>query len=255
MGQTNKKDRFADTTMSLSDHLDELRMRLMLAIGGLVAALVLCLFFGKVIISFIEKPYISAMGTDARLQSLAPADGFVTYMAICLVAGVILSSPWIFYQLWMFVGAGLYPDERRYIRLAVPFSAALFIAGSLFFIFMIAPVTLRFLVMFNKEILDINSNFTFKDYVSFISTMMLVFGLAFQSPIAIFFLNKTGLVSIGALRKSRRFVVFGIVVVAAAVIPGSDVFSLFALAIPMYLLFEIGILLCYFANRRKASQT
>lgn len=240
--------------MSVGDHLEELRSRLILAISGLVIALIVCLAFGKWIIRFIETPYIEVMGEQARLQSIAPADGFTTYMEASLMAAVVVSSPWIFYQLWLFVAAGLYPQEKRYIRLAVPFSAALFIGGALFFIFAIGPVTLRFLVMFNKEVLGVVSNFTFKNYVSFVATMMLAFGLAFQAPIAIFFLNKTGLVSIEALRKSRRYVVLGIVVVAAAVIPGSDPFSLFALSIPMYLLFELGILLSYFANRRKRLQ-
>ena len=81
--------------------------------------------------------------------------------------------------------------------------------------------------------------------------MMLVFGLTFQTPIAVFFLNKIGLLSLDALYKSRRFVIIGVIVVAAAATPGSDMFSLFALAIPMYLLFELGILLCYFFNRKQ----
>jgi len=85
--------------------------------------------------------------------------------------------------------------------------------------------------------------------------MMLVFGLAFQTPIAIFFLNKTGLISIAALRSSRRYVILGIVIVAAAVIPGSDVISLFALSIPMYLLFELGIFLSYLSNRKSHHNT
>ncbi len=254
MSKTKKSQDPLHTTMSLEDHLEELRTRLIRAIAGVVTALIACLIFGKWIMRFIEKPYIEVMGQQ-RLQSIAPAEGFVTYMGASLIAAVIISSPWIFYQLWLFVAAGLYPNEKRYIHLAVPFSAVLFITGALFFIFMIGPVTLRFLVVFNEQILGVASNFTFKNYVSFVATMMLAFGLAFQSPIAIFFLNKTGLVSIEALRKSRRYVIFGIVVVAAAIIPGSDPFSLFALSIPMYLLFELGILLSYFANRRERLQS
>jgi sec-independent protein translocase protein TatC len=108
--------------------------------------------------------------------------------------------------------------------------------------------------MFNKSVLGVTSNFTFKNYVSFVATMMLVFGLAFQTPIAIFFLNKTGLVSIEALCKSRKYVVLGVVFVAAAATPGSDLLSLFALAVPIYLLFELGILLCRFSKQRKNAQ-
>ena len=237
--------------MSLGDHLEELRARLILAILGFAVVLIVCLAFGKWIISFIELPYIKVMGQEARLQSIAPTDGFISYMDISMIAAVVIASPWIFYQLWLFIAAGLYPHEKRYVYMAAPFSAALFIAGALFFIFVIAPFTLQFLVMFNKSVLGVTSNFTFKNYVSFVATMMLVFGVAFQTPIAIFFLNKTGLVSVEALCKSRRYVVLGVVVVAAAATPGSDLVSLFALSIPMYLLFELGILLSYLANRGK----
>jgi sec-independent protein translocase protein TatC len=100
-------------------------------------------------------------------------------------------------------------------------------------------------------VLNSSPNWTFPQYLSFVATMMLVFGLAFQTPIAIFFLNKTGLVSIEAFRKSRKYVVLAVVVIAAAATPGSDLFSLFALSIPMYLLFELGILLSYLSSRRQ----
>jgi len=239
--------------MSLGDHLEELRIRLILAIVGLVTAAVFCLFFGSKIITFIERPYISAMGTDARLQTLAPADGFVSYIKIALISGLILSSPWVFYQLWMFVAAGLYPKERRYVYLAAPFSASLFVAGALFFIFVVSPITLGFLVSFNKRFLDVNSNFTFQNYITFVTTLMLIFGLAFQTPIAIFFLNRTGLVSLDALGRSRKFVLLAIFIIAAMATP-PDVISQVTLAIPLYMLFELGILLSYLANRKSAIQ-
>jgi sec-independent protein translocase protein TatC len=194
------------------------------------------------------------MGKAARLQSLAPADGFTSYMEISVMAGVIIASPWIFYQLWMFISSGLYPHEKRYVYIVTPFSAGLFITGALFFVFVIAPVTLKFLVMFNKEVLGVDSNFTFQNYVSFITIMMLIFGVAFQTPIAIFFLVRTGLVSIQTMAKSRRFVILGIVILAAIATPGSDMFSLFSLAIPLYLLFEAGIFLSWLAERRAKSR-
>jgi sec-independent protein translocase protein TatC len=253
MGDDKKKKKEQnplDTTMSLGDHLDELRARLILAIVGLVIALIICLCFSKYIIAFIEKPYIKVVGPEARLQSLAPADGFISYMQIAVIAGLLLSSPWIFYQLWLFVGAGLYKHEKRYVYLAFPFSAILFITGALFFIIVIAPLTLRYLIWFNEKFLGITSNFAFPRYVSFMGTMMLVFGVAFQTPIAIFFLHKTGLVSINNLQRVRKYVLLGIVVVATAAIPGSDPLSLIALAGPMYLLYELGILLCYFTGRK-----
>jgi sec-independent protein translocase protein TatC len=255
MGKTNNNQDPVEYTMSLGDHLEELRARLILAILGFVIALVACLAFGKWIISFIEMPYIKAMGEEPRLQTIAPTEGFGSYMEISMIAAVVIASPWIFYQLWLFISAGLYPHEKRYVYLAVPFSTILFVTGALFFIFVIAPLTMRFLVMFDRNILRSNPNWTFPKYLSFVATMMLVFGLAFQTPIAIFFLNKTGLVSIETLCRVRKYVVLGVVFVAAAATPGSDLLSLFALAIPMYLLYELGILLSRFSRRKKGVQS
>jgi sec-independent protein translocase protein TatC len=254
MGDNRKKNDLLSNTMSLGDHLEELRARLILAFAGLFLTVIVCLFFGKLIISFIEKPYIKVLGEEARLQSLAPAEGFISYMNISLIAGIIIASPWIFYQIWMFVASGLYARERRYVYIAVPFSVSLFITGALFFIFFIAPITLKFLIMFNREILGVASNFTFKNYVSFITMMMLVFGLAFQTPIVVFVLARTGLVPLKSFHKFRKFVILGIVIIAAAVLPGSDVFSLFALSIPMYLLYELGILISYLSIKKKETK-
>jgi sec-independent protein translocase protein TatC len=242
-----------DSTMSLGDHLEELRMRLIFALVGLIACSIICLIFCSKIINIIEGPYLEAMGQEARLQTLAPADGIVSYIKIALISGLILSSPWVFYQIWMFVAAGLYPHERRYVYLATPFSAILFVIGAIFFIVYVAPLTLKFLVKFNQRILGVSSNFTFANYISFVTMLMLIFGVAFQTPIAIFFLNRTGLVSIRALQKSRKFVLLGVFVVAAMATP-PDVISQVTLAVPLYALFELGILLSWFAEHRRKSQ-
>jgi sec-independent protein translocase protein TatC len=251
MGDTNNKHDPLNSTMSLGDHLEELRARLILALIGLAGGAVICLFFGPAIIAFIQKPYSELM-PDRPLTALAPADAFVGYMKVALISGLIVSSPWVFYQLWMFISAGLYPREKRYVHLAVPFSAALFVAGALFFIYVVAPISLAFFLKFG-EIIDVSPNWTFQKYVSFITVLMLVFGLGFQTPIAIFFLSKTSLVSISALRRSRKYVLLGVFVVAAIATP-PDVISQITLAVPLYLLFELGILLSYIAHRKKKSR-
>jgi len=257
MGKTKKKKKKIqdplDSTMSLGDHLEELRMRLIRALLGLGFGAVICLVLCSKIIAFVERPYIDVMGAEARLQILAPAEGFISYIKIALISGLILSSPWVFYQIWMFVAAGLYPHERRYVHLATPFSATLFVTGALFFVFVVAPLTLGFLVKFNKSVLGVDSNFTFANYISFITMLMLIFGIAFQTPIAIFFLNRTGLVSIEGLRRSRKYVLLSIFVVAAMATP-PDPISQVTLAVPLYALFELGILLSWFSSRRRKSQ-
>jgi sec-independent protein translocase protein TatC len=249
MGDTKKKEDLFNSTMSLGDHLEELRIRILLALAGLAVGVVVSLFFGKWIIAFIQRPYVEALGKEAHLQTLGPTQGFVSYVKIATISGLILTSPWVFYHLWMFVAAGLYPHERRYVRISVPFSAALFVAGAMFFIFAIAEFGLRFLTGVDKWI-GLESNWTFPKYVSFITSLMLVFGIAFQTPLAIILLTKTGLVSIEALKRSRKYVVLVIVIVAAMATP-PDVYSQIALAVPLYLLYELGILLSYLASRRK----
>jgi sec-independent protein translocase protein TatC len=329
MGDGKKKqkneDLLLDSTMSLGDHLEELRMRMIRALVGLGIGLVIGLILGRSIISFMEGPYNDATATllftskldfqsdldngvipeglqqefkdhgaalspDVHvkqkgylfsrnrwliggdpakdrycvkkekgklnvyklisLQIIAVAAGFISYVKIGLIAGLIFSSPWVFYQLWMFVAAGLYPHEKRYVHLATPFSAGLFVTGALFFLLVVAPLTLKFLVKFNQKVLDVKSQFTFQHYISFVSQLMLVFGIAFQTPIAILFLNKTGLVSIEALRRSRKFVFAAVFIVAAMATP-PDVISQVTLALPLYVLFELGILLSYFTGRKK----
>lgn len=185
MGNTNKNKK-SSSTMSLGDHLEELRVRVICALIGVVVCTIAGLIFGGHIINFMEVPYIMAMGEDSRLQTLAPAEGLTSYLKIALISGLILSSPWVFYHLWMFVAAGLYPHEKRYINIAVPFTAILFICGAVFFLLIVAPLALQFLLKINKH-LGLNSHWTFPYYIAFVTNLMLIFGIAFQTPIVIFF--------------------------------------------------------------------
>jgi len=248
MGRNKKKTDYVNTTMSLGDHLEELRMRLLLALAGLAIGLVLSLFMGKYIISFIKWPYTTIAGPDAQLTTLSPAEVIISYIKIAMISGLLLSSPWVFYQIWMFVAAGLYPHEKKYVHIAAPFSAAFFIIGALFFVFAVAPLCLRFFIKANKA-LGLTRTWRLSFYVSFIAHLMLVFGIAFQTPTAILFLNRTGIVSLKALSRSRKYVILIIVIIAAMATP-PDVISQIALAVPLYALFELGIILSYIANRK-----
>jgi len=331
MPETRKKKNkrefdLLDTTMSLGDHLEELRSRIIMAIFGLVIASVLCFipWFGMRIIRLIEKPYydvfskyearhpkiseqdkstyfaqafynnvLVALASDPnapkldpkvvewfhkryvdtinsvtrdpnyvgpdrkkndllpqnRLVTLAPSDSFTGYMKIAMITAIIISSPWIFYQMWMFVAAGLYAHERRYVQTAVPFSVGLFITGALFFLFIVAPICLRFFLVFG-DFIGVAANWTFQKYISFVTMLMLVFGLAFQTPIAIYILTRTGLVPIETLKKARKYVFLSVFVIGALVTP-PDIISQVTLAVPLYGLFELGILISQIAAKRR----
>jgi sec-independent protein translocase protein TatC len=316
MGKSKDTDTQDLASMSLGDHLEELRARMIMAVIALSIGTIISFAMGKMIIRFIQEPYTSVMasytkkqfkdpnalpptlaqvvfknvieglrsdpnapsvdpnlvlylekvytktlktwaGSPAmvsgfnanRLQTLGPSDAFLSYMKISFITGLILSAPWVFYQLWMFVAAGLYPHEQKGVKQAVPFSAGLFILGALFFLFIVAPLTLRFFLGFG-DLIGVTCNWTFQKYISFVTTLMLVFGLAFQTPIAIFILNRTGLVNIQSLKASRKYVLLGMFIIGAIATP-PDPLSQVSLAIPLYGLFELGILLCVVLNKNK----
>ncbi len=266
--QIQKHQDLDNSTMSLGDHLEELRSRLIYAIVGLAIGAIIGLLFAPHVINFMQRPYMRTIQrinapTDPNqaaapvvspvMQSLAPADGFISYLKIAMIIGVLISSPWVFYHIWMFVAAGLYKHEKKYVYMAVPFSVILFIAGSLFFVLVVAPITMKFLVNFNMKFLGVQSNFTFKQYMAFVTRLMLVFGIAFQTPTAIFFLNRTGILSINSLRKARKYVFLSIFVLSAMVTP-PDVISQVTLALPLYILFEIGILISLWSDKKRKEQ-
>ncbi len=307
--------------MSLGDHLEELRARLILALLGLFVGMIVSLIFGTHILRLIEWPYHKAVADRARksqkvavprveaealslvdaifntltdrlasdpnaprdldpnrvaflhkvsaqavqtwmekkyvappqsldsLIAISPAEAFMAYMKISLISGLILTAPWVFYQIWAFIAAGLYPKERRYVYRAVPFSAALFVIGALFFLFVIAWVTLKFFLMFGDTV-GVASQWTLQKYISFVTVLMLVFGIAFQTPIAVFILVRTGLVAIQTLRRIRKYVIVGLAFLAAVATPSPDPFSMLALLLPLYGLYELGIVMAYLAERK-----
>ncbi|MFZ9033650.1 MAG: twin-arginine translocase subunit TatC [Anaerohalosphaeraceae bacterium] len=275
-------------SMSLGDHLEELRLRMILALAGIVLGLIVCLFFGKHLIGFLERPYNQAMGltqlqpianTEQKsanqieieiqtdevasdvmtnslqprigLQTKKPAEGFTTYLKICLVFGLLLTSPWVFWQAWSFVSSGLYRHEQKFIRVVSPVSALLFVTGALFFLFMVAPLAMTFFMKFN-EALNLASFWMFEDYINLILMLMLVFGLAFQMPIAIVFAERMGLVSIETLANARKYVIVALTIIAAMATP-PDVISQICLFIPMYALFESGIVACRLLSKEKVN--
>lgn len=240
-----KEQKFAE--MSLGDHLEELRARIILALLGVGIGLTVCMFFSGFFLSLLAKPYLhiqEQIGSSATLQAITLSEKFLVYMKTALLFGIVISSPWVFYQLWKFISAGLYPHEKRLVYIISPVCTVLFIIGALFFLFVIAPVMIRFFISFDVGVKSVRTQVTLSSYVSFMFSMMLVFGLCFQMPIAIFALNRIGIVSVEALRKSRKYVLLAIFIVAAVVTPSADVISQVALAVPMYILYELGILFC-----------
>ncbi|HEX2274822.1 MAG TPA: twin-arginine translocase subunit TatC [Acidimicrobiales bacterium] len=224
--------------MSLVEHLTELRRRLIisvvaLAVGGLVAFLLY-----ERILDFLISPYEEVTG-KTTLVITDPLEGFATRLKISAYGGFFLASPVVLWQIWRFITPGLHKKEKRY---AVPFilaSIVLFLCG-VGVAFLTFEPALRFLVGVGGN--DLETFFTPSKYLSLITLMIVAFGIAFEFPILLVFLQLAGVVPSRRLRKWRRPAVVIIVGVAALITPSGDPYSLFAMAAPMYLFYEGAIL-------------
>lgn len=178
----------------------------------------------------------------SALINTAPLEPIMIFFMVCLVTGLVLSSPWVFYQVWAFIAAGLYQHERRYVKRYLPFSIFLFLSGVLMCFYIILPVTLSILLEFNVW-LGIEPMLKLNEWISFATILPLVFGLCFQTPLVMLFMAAIGVFSVDDYRSKRKFALLIMVVIAAVLTPGPDVFSQLMLAGPMYALYELGILM------------
>jgi sec-independent protein translocase protein TatC len=178
----------------------------------------------------------------SALINTAPLEPIMIFFMVCLVTGLVLSSPWVFYQIWAFIAAGLYRHERAYVKKYLPFSIFLFLAGVLLCFYVILPVTLSILLEFNVW-LGIEPMLKLNEWISFATILPLVFGVCFQTPLVMVFIAKLGILTVEDYRAKRKFALMIMVVIAAVLTPGPDIFSQLALAIPMYALYELGIIM------------
>ncbi len=176
------------------------------------------------------------------LISLAPLETMTIFFTVCLVTGLVIASPWVFYQIWAFVGAGLYRHERHYVTKFLPMSLGLFLTGVFMCFFFVLPLTLGFLLEFNVW-LGIEPTLRLADWMSFATILPLVFGICFQTPLVMLFLERIGVLTVADFRAKRKFAILIMFVAGAVLTPGQDPFSMCLLSIPMVLLYELGILL------------
>ena len=198
-------------------------------------------------------PYENIIGTtkkpDIELSAIQPSESFMVYLKTSLFFGLLLTSPWVFYHIWAFISSGLYQKEKKYVHVVVPASATLFITGSVFFLMVVAKMMMGFFVKFD-QLLGFTSRWSPQYYLSLVLTLTLVFGAAFQMPIAVIFANLMKLVSIEQLAKARKFVMLGLLFISAVATP-PDVISQIALATPLYILYEGSIITCRILRRRR----
>jgi sec-independent protein translocase protein TatC len=186
---------------------------------------------------------------DQSLVSLAPLETLTIYFMVCLVAGLVLSSPWVFYQIWAFVAAGLYRHERHYVTKYLPFSLGLFLSGVFLCFLFVLPITLKFLLQFNVW-LGVAPTLRLSDWMGFATILPLVFGISFQTPLVMLFLERINIFTADDFRSKRKIAILIMTITAAVITPGQDPFSMVLLAIPMILLYELGILMIVSGHRK-----
>lgn len=231
--------------MSFLEHLEELRKRLLLAIGGIGVAFFLCLFFSDELWNFVVAPATVALKhlgiNPPVLLQISPMDSFrIMWMELPILAAVFISSPWILYQVWAFIAPGLYKRERRW---AVPFvvsSAGLFILGGVFAYFVALRYGLEFLMglAIGK---GVTPGISMTEYYDLFVDVMLGVGIIFEIPVILFLLTLIRVASPSFLIRHSRYAILIIVILAAVITPTGDVFNLALFATPMIILFYLGI--------------
>jgi sec-independent protein translocase protein TatC len=176
------------------------------------------------------------------LSTLGPMEAFMAYIKVCFVCGLVLGSPWIFYQIWSFVAAGLYPHEKRLVNVYLPVSLLLFLIGATFCQFFVVPRALQALLWFNHW-LDLEPDLRFNEWLGFAILLPVIFGISFQLPLLMMFLERIGVLSVQMYVAKWRIAVFVIHAFAAVITP-VDIFSMESLALTMCGLYFLGILLC-----------
>jgi sec-independent protein translocase protein TatC len=289
--------------MTVGEHLEELRRRMILGLAGFAVVAIALLFVGdQVLLIFCRPLFITLQqkGLNPQLYYTRLGEGFTVWLKIVLICALALASPWVLYQLWQFIAAGLYPHERKYVTRYAPLSIVLLISGMAFVYFLVLPWTIQFFLDFagsvpmpqrhttttqphaaftipalpgdpqtpapfelwyDKTIGQVKiaipdegirviqflpdnllaPHIVLGDYIDLVVGMLVVFGLSFQLPLVVMALARTGIMEIDALKRMRRYVYFGLVIVACTITPGDVITASVALTLPLCLLYELGI--------------
>jgi sec-independent protein translocase protein TatC len=171
-----------------------------------------------------------------------PDEAFMIYLKVSLIVGLVIASPYVLFELWQFVAAGLYPHERKYVYRYLPLSVGLFLGGAAFCFFAVIPQVLTFLFEFNKW-LDIRPEMRVGTWVTFALIVSVMFGVSFQLPLVMMFLDRISLLNASVYREKRRFAILAISVISMVLTP-SDPVSMMMMMIPLCVLYELGIILC-----------
>ncbi len=235
--------------MSFFDHLEELRWRIIKAVGAVIVTSIFCGFFSDFL---VQDVLLAPLRTaHLKVQVLTPYGIMLLYVEVVLFGGIILSTPVILYQLWRFIAPGLMPNERHYVWQIVFFTSVCFLAGIAFGYFVLVPTALKFFAAFGTQNIDLN--IAADRYISFILSLIAGAGLVFELPMITYFLSKLGFLTPAFMRHYRRHAIIVILIISAVVTPTPDIITQSLLAAPMLILYEISIFVSKFAQKKKTA--
>jgi len=251
----------------LTEHLDELRKRILVALVAIAVGFGLSFYFSEHIFKILtlpmhstlrlslERPFLSYQEKNPGLNLvfLAPAEALWMHFKISLISGVVLSSPIIFYEIWRFVSPGLLEKEKRF---AIPFvlvTTFLFLIGAIFCFIIVLPFAMNFLLTYKTE--NLKPMLSVGRYIDFCLKFILAFGAIFELPVVVLFLTRMGIVTPEFLSKNRKYAVLIAFVIAAILTPTPDAFNQTLMAGPIILLYEVGIIASKVFGRRRAEET
>jgi sec-independent protein translocase protein TatC len=240
-----------DHKMSLTGHLVELRKRLTRSLIAVGIGFGGCYYYKDWIFDIVTRPLTKVLPKNSYLIYTGLTEAFFVYMKLAFFASLIITCPFILYQIWKFIAPALHSKEKKYVLPFVFFSTLLFISGVLFGYFIALPPAFGFFVSFNNKYLQ--AMISFSDYLSLFVTFLLGFGLSFELPIFMFFLAKLGIVNAKMLSKQRRYAILVIFIVAAILTPSPDALSQILMAIPLMFLYEVSIFVVKFAEKKKVT--
>ncbi len=236
--------------LPLTEHLEELRKRLIRCIIAIFSCFVVAYVFKERLFEILVAPLIKVMRQEDTLIFTGIPEAFFTYLKVSLLAGIFLAAPFLIYQFWMFVAPGLYKHERKTMIPIIFVSSLFFIGGALFGYFVVFPIGFKFLLGFASE--TIRPLPSMREYLSFSAKLLFAFGIVFELPIVITFLARLGIVTVPFLKKNRKYAIL-IFFVGAALLTPPDVVTQSLLALPLIILYEISILGAYAFGRQKTT--
>ena len=239
--ESAEDDKESMPTMGFLDHLEELRKRIVYSIAAVAVGFFACWWKVEAIYDVMQRPIMDALranGMSEKLVYLNPTEPFNLYLKIAALAGLFLTSPFVLYQVWMFISPGLYRKEKKYV---VPFmvsTIALFSLGGIFGYKFVYPYALTFLINFGKQFQPM---ITVGEYTQLFLSVVLGMGLIFEMSILVFFLALMGIMSAGFMWKNFRYAILVIFIIAAIVTPTTDILNMCIFAAPMIALYAISI--------------